>query len=148
MSFEIREAAEGDLDALLSLYAHLHGEERPQPDRADRAWQAILADRGHHVFLGLEEGRPVSSCVLAVIPNLTRNARPYGLIENVVTHPDFRGGGRATALLRHAVRAASLADCYKVMLLTGRKDEATLRFYRGAGFNSEDKTAFIHWLSP
>lgn len=148
MSFEIREATGGDLDALLSLYAHLHEEERPQPDRANRAWQAILADRGHHIFLGLEDGRPVSSCVLAVIPNLTRNARPYGLVENVVTHPDFRGGGRATALLKHAAQAAAQADCYKVMLLTGRKDEATLRFYRGAGFRSEDKTAFIQWLSP
>ena len=34
----------------------------------------------------------------------------------------------------------------KVMLLTGHRDDATLNFYRGAGFNSEDKTAFIQWL--
>jgi hypothetical protein len=29
------------------------------------------------------------------------------------------------------------------MLLTGRKDEATLRFYRQAGFDQHDKQAFV-----
>jgi len=33
-----------------------------------------------------------------------------------------------------------------MMLLTGAKDERTLRFYESAGFNREDKTAFIQWL--
>ena len=37
-------------------------------------------------------------------------------------------------------------NCYKIMLLTGTKDEKTLRFYEHAGFNSSDKTAFIQWL--
>ncbi|MDM0009985.1 transposase [Variovorax sp. J22G73] len=32
---------------------------------------------------------------------------------------------------------------YKVMLMTGRKDEATFRFYEAAGFNRDDKQAFI-----
>jgi hypothetical protein len=34
----------------------------------------------------------------------------------------------------------------KLMLLTGSKNENTLNFYRRAGYNSEDKTAFIQWL--
>jgi len=33
-----------------------------------------------------------------------------------------------------------------MMLLTGSKEEATLKFYEGAGYNSSDKTAFIQWL--
>jgi GNAT superfamily N-acetyltransferase len=148
MPLEIREAAEGDLPALLALYAHLHPEPPPEPGRAEQVWSAILSDPNHYVLLGLEAGRAVSSCVLLVIPNLTRSARPYALIENVVTHLDFRGGGRATELLRRAAALAEEAGCYKVMLLTGRKDEATLRFYRSAGFRSEDKTAFVRWLQP
>ena len=33
------------------------------------------------------------------------------------------------------------------MLLTGSKSEKTLDFYRRAGYNSADKTAFIQWLN-
>ena len=38
------------------------------------------------------------------------------------------------------------ANCYKMMLLTGSKDPNTLRFYEMAGYNSNDKTAFIQKL--
>ena len=146
MSFTIREAGPSDLADLLSLYSFLHTEDAPSREAAGSAWAAIQADANHHLLLGVEEGFAAASCALVVVPNLTRAARPYALIENVVTHPDFRGRGLATALLRRAAELARESGCYKVMLLTGRRDDATLNFYRGAGFNSEDKTAFIQWL--
>lgn len=37
-------------------------------------------------------------------------------------------------------------SCYKMMLLTGSKEESTLKFYRNVGYNSSDKTAFIQWI--
>jgi GNAT superfamily N-acetyltransferase len=67
-------------------------------------------------------------------------------VENVVTHSDFRGKGIATACLNYARDIAKSENCYKLMLLTGSKNENTLNFYRRAGYNSEDKTAFIQWL--
>lgn len=145
--FLIREAQRIDLPALLALYSYLHREEAPTPERAEKAWCAIESDPNHHILLGEADGQAVSTCVLVVLPNLTRNSRPYGLIENMVTHPDYRGRHYATALLGEAAALARRMDCYKLMLLTGRKDAATLRFYRNAGFNAEDKTAFIQWLS-
>jgi GNAT superfamily N-acetyltransferase len=65
----------------------------------------------------------------------------YGLIENVVTSAGFRGNGFATAILHEAAERAWKHDCYKVMLLTGSKDPATLRFYEQAGFE-QSKTGF------
>ena len=38
------------------------------------------------------------------------------------------------------------ATAERMMLLTGSKNESTLRFYENAGYNSADKTAFIKWL--
>jgi len=32
------------------------------------------------------------------------------------------------------------------MLLTGSKENSTIEFYERAGYNSNDKTAFIQWL--
>lgn len=33
-----------------------------------------------------------------------------------------------------------------MMLLIGSKEESTLIFYRNAGYNISDKTAFIQWI--
>ena len=143
----IREAEERDLPALLRLYLHLHEDRVPEDgDVLRQTWRAILDDPRHHLIVWEEKGEIVSSCVCVVVPNLTRNVRPYALIENVVTHPDFRGRGLASQCLARAREIAQGENCYKIMLLTGAKDEKTLNFYRRAGFNSSDKTAFIQWL--
>lgn len=81
-----------------------------------------------------------------IIPNLTRNIKPYAFIENVVTHEDYRGKGYATECLNYAKEIAEKTNCYKMMLLTGSKEEKTLKFYSNAGYNSSDKIAFIQWL--
>lgn len=60
--------------------------------------------------------------------------------------PQHRGKGYATACLNYAKELAQKENCYKMMLLTGSKSPETLAFYRNAGYNSTDKTAFIQWL--
>jgi GNAT superfamily N-acetyltransferase len=134
-----------ELDAFLELYTHLHSKDEPLPARAkvSDAWEAILGNPLMHCFVIEQDGRLVSSCVLTIIPNLTRGARPYGLIENVVTHAEYRQRGLATAVLRHALATAWQAGCYKVMLLTGRKDPAVHRFYEAAGFQGGEKAGYI-----
>lgn len=138
-----------ELDALLDLYDHLHRQDdpRPAPDEMARLWAAIHADPRLVYFGGEVDGRLVASCTLTLIPNLTRGCRPYGLIENVVTHPDYRRRGFGKQLLRHTLAYAWQQGCYKVMLLTGRKDPGTLRFYEEAGFLTDVKTGFIAYPS-
>jgi GNAT superfamily N-acetyltransferase len=63
-----------------------------------------------------------------------------------VTDAAHRRRGLASACLEYAREIASKENCYKIMLMTGSKDPATLRFYERAGYNSSDKTAFIRWL--
>ena len=114
--------------------------------RVQAVWDRMLSDPDHHVLVAEQDGRIVSSCVCVVVPNLTRDARPYALVENVVTHRDYRNRGLATACLARAREIAAQAGCYKIMLLTGAKDAATLRFYRRAGYDGDEKTAFIQRL--
>lgn len=143
----LREAVFDDLNALLELYLYLHEEEIPAEDEHLRsAWEQIMGDPNHHLIVNEVDGRIVSSCVCVIIPNLTRGVRPYAFIENVVTHADYRCHGYARECLDYAKSLAQKENCYKMMLLTGSKDPATLSFYRNAGYNSTDKTAFIQWL--
>jgi ribosomal protein S18 acetylase RimI-like enzyme len=147
MNYTIRELENKDFQQLMELYTHLHEKDIPEMDvQVSSVWESILADKNHHIIVAELNGKFISSCVCVIIPNLTRNQRPYAFVENVVTHSDFRGKGIATACLNYAREIAKSENCYKLMLLTGSKNENTLNFYRRAGYNSEDKTAFIQWL--
>ena len=143
----IREIEERDLDSILTLYMQLH--DNPFPEKDDRViavWNVILNDPNHHIIVAEEDGKIISSCVCVIIPNLTRGQRPYAFIENVITDKEYRNKGFATACLDYAKEIAESENCYKMMLLTGSKKETTLRFYEKAGYNKNDKTAFIQWL--
>lgn len=142
---EVRDVAPSELDQLLALYRHLHDADDPLPDIAtvNAVWHELQGNPRYRYFGAYEGDTLVSSCTLTVVPNLTRACRPYGVIENVVTRADRRGRGLGKAVLAQALSVAWDQGCYKVMLMTGRKDEATFRFYESAGFNRNDKQAFV-----
>ncbi|EJC80502.1 acetyltransferase [Rhizobium leguminosarum bv. trifolii WSM2297] len=141
-NFAIRHAAPSDLPGLTTLYRHLNPTD-PLLDEAvaQERFSAILAQPGMTLFIGFAGDLATATATLIVVPNLTRGAASYALIENVVTHADHRRHGYAGAVIGHAVTEAWKAGCYKVMLLTGSKNPATLRFYENCGFIS-DKTGY------
>lgn len=140
--FRIRPATPDDLPALLSLYRHLNPDDPAMaPDIATGRFAEIIAQPGMTLLVGVSGENVTSSVTLVVIPNLTRGGAPYALIENVVTHAEYRKRGHARALVTDAFQRAWDAGCYKVMLLTGSKEPATLRFYEGCGF-VQNKTGF------
>ena len=144
---KIREINVNELNELLELYTHLHEQGMPEnSNHLQKTWNMICNDENHHIIVCEINNQIVSSCVCVIIPNLTRNIRPYALIENVVTHTDYRNNGYATACLNYAKELAVRSNCYKIMLLTGSKNNSTLNFYKKAGYNCTDKTAFIQWL--
>jgi ribosomal protein S18 acetylase RimI-like enzyme len=139
----VRAAAERDLSGVLNLYRHLHPHEPPlEAAVAERVWSALLASELMTVVVAQAAERLVSSCTLAIVPNLSRGGRSYGVIENVVTHADCRRQGLGRRVLAHALNLAWQADCYKVHLATGSQREATLNFYESAGFLRCGKTYF------
>lgn len=143
----VREVYPDELKEVLELYLFLHETDIPEEtEHLKQTWDKITNDTDHHLIVCEIDGKIVSSCVCVIIPNLTRNVRPYAFIENVVTHKDYRGKGYATKCLDYAREIAEKNNCYKMMLLTGSKDVKTLDFYKNAGYNSSDKTAFISWI--
>lgn len=144
----VREAKQNDLTGILELYLYLHEETIPErSEHLSAVWNQIMEDKNHHLIVNVIDEKIVSSCVCVIIPNLTRNVRPYAFVENVVTHLDYRGHGYATECLNFAKSIAEKDNCYKMMLLTGSKTPGTLEFYKNAGYNCTDKTAFIQWIN-
>ena len=143
----ITEINESELNNLLELYTELGDNPIPEIDDSIKdKWKSICNDENYHIVVAKENNKIVSTCTVIIIPNLTHNQRPYAFIENVVTSKDYRKKGYGKPVLNYAKDMAIKENCYKIMLLTGSKRESTLNFYKKAGYNCNDKTAFIMWL--
>ncbi|WP_292841660.1 GNAT family N-acetyltransferase [Nostoc sp. NMS8] len=141
----VRLITRDELPQLLALYHHLNPIDAPLPanDVLQSIWDAILHDPRLYYIVADVANQLVATCNLTIVPNLTRGARSYGIIENVVTHPDYRRQGLGTQILHYALTLAWQKQCYKVMLLSGSKREETLHFYEKAGFKRGVKTGFV-----
>lgn len=141
----VRQFIDEEPDAVLELYRHLHphGSSPVADEHLREIWRQIRADPNLLYFVTEVNGVPTATCTLTIVPNLTHGARPYGVIENVVTHADFRRRGLGVAVLKAACAQAWERGCYKVMLMTGRTDPGVAAFYTAAGFVAGIKTAYL-----
>lgn len=91
----IRHLESVDLNDLLALYEHLHVADAPLPDRSivESVWRELVDNPNYRYYGGFVDRKLVCSCALIIVPNLTRGCRPYGVIENVVTHARHRAQG-------------------------------------------------------
>jgi GNAT superfamily N-acetyltransferase len=144
-SITVRAIKEGELNELIALYTHLHTDDLPLPSRSElgKLWHDIFVNPLLHYFVVEYDGSIVSSCTLSIIPNLTRGARPYGVIENVVTHPDLRNKGFAKAALKYALDFAWRSNYYKVMLLSSVYRNGAQGLYESVGFNKDAKVGYV-----
>ena len=112
------------------------------PTDAAAAFDAVLAHPGTTVFGAQAEGCIVSMATLHLLPNMTYNARPYGLVENVATLPAYQRQGFARHVMTTVAEAAWAQGAYKIMLLTGQAN-AALGFYQALGYDADEKHGLI-----
>ena len=134
----VREIKENELNELLELYLHLHEKEVPESnEHLTNTWKTITEDKNHHIIVKEVNGKIISSCVCVIIPNLTRNIRPYAFVENVVTHKDYRGKGYAVPALKlmldHAFRDCGISRIHNDFAVD-RNEVAAWETHRKAGF--------------
>ncbi len=139
-----REINEHELDELLELYQTLNPDdtELNVDEQLRTQWHSMLHNDSLDIVVVEYKGLLVSSCVLSITPNLTRNARPFAVLENVVTHEDYRQNGFGKQCVRAAIDRAKERDCYKIMLLTGSEETWKHDFYESCGFDKQAKTGF------
>jgi GNAT superfamily N-acetyltransferase len=145
-----RSIQKDELEELLALYRMLNPDD-PELERnealADQ-WQDMVCDESLEIVVVEHDEILVSSCVLSITDNLTRGAKPFGVVENVITHEAYRRNGFGELCLQRAIEVAERRDCYKVMLLTGSDKEWKHAWYEGCGFDRKEKTGFVLTPSP
>lgn len=146
----IRKAAAKDAQDLKSLYFEHLTKYPPLEEQNMTVWENLLTqfERDNHMYILVaeEDGKVVSSIQMAIIESLTHNVRPFAIIENVVTHADYRNRGYASALLQRVSEIAQEYRCYKISLETGSNKESTLNFYRKNGFVIDEKHSCLKRL--
>ena len=146
----IRKAKGSDAQAIKELYFEHLTSYPPEEEQDMELWSSLLdkfeEDRNMYLLVAEEDGKVVSSVQMAIIESLTHNVRPFAVVENVVTHMDYRKKGYASALLQEASRIAKERRCYKIFLETGSNRESTLNFYKNNGFEIDRKHSCLKRL--
>jgi len=136
----IRRATGADLGRAVELLVlgALPGGPARVEDAAAAAYAAALReidDAGGTVLVAERDGEVIGVCQLIVFRHLQASGGLCAEIESVHVHPDHRGSGVGTALLREAVARARALGCYRVQLTSNARREDAHRFYERLGFS-------------
>ena len=143
MEFEIRLAEKRDYQQLLSLLKQLNPSDPDFSNIEADIFEEILLSKYLDLIVADKNGELLGSCYLNILPNLTRSGRPYSVIENVITDSAHRNQGIGKAILNYAADRSWAENCYKVMLMSGRKEAAVHSFYKKCGFDGNQKQAYV-----
>lgn len=137
---EIRFAEIADLQHILEMYKVLNPEDKP----IDLSVAQDIWIKSNYIkyIVALENDKIIATCNIAVILNLTRSGRPYGIIENVITDEKYRRKGIGRNIINKALEYAKEKNCYKVVLLSSIKRKEAHKFYESIGFNCNSKKGF------
>jgi len=139
-----RIATTADLSALLDLFRVSEVSATVEPvERAQQIWRQTIAHHGVTIFVSEAEAKIAATCMLVTAPNLLRGGQGHAFLENVVSHPAFRGQGHARAVVEAALEKAWATGCYHVLLQSGRDDPRVHRFYERCGFEPGLRTAYV-----
>ncbi len=120
----------GQLLPILYQLSPLKSHETEDQERLKTVLEEIIADKNHHIFVCESGGQIVGSATLLIQQNLTHGGRPYGHIENVVTHASCRKKGVGKLLVTELHKIAKQYGCHKVILECSKEN---VQFYQKCG---------------
>jgi len=134
---QIAVAQQKDIQELCQLLAILFSQEEDfKPDYAaqSRGLGLIIADPKVGHILIARQNEVVIGMVNLLYTISTALGDRVALLEDMVVHPDARGTGAGSLLLKQAIELARSNGCRRITLLTDRTNEAAQRFYKRHGF--------------
>ncbi len=133
----VLEATIQDLPALCELLGILFKQEaefQPNRESQETGLRAIIENPNVGRVLILKDGAIAIGMVsLLFLPSTALGGR-VALLEDMIVHPDRRGGGSGGDLLSAAIACAKECDCRRITLLTDGSNDGAQRFYQQHGF--------------
>jgi ribosomal protein S18 acetylase RimI-like enzyme len=135
------ELEEHHLPSLMKLYEQFGTPVEKDYDYTENFRKAL--GMGIKYFGAVDGYTVVSTCNVAIIPNLTHGGEPNAFIENVVTDDKYRRQGLGRIVMQMAIDYAKMCKCNKVVLLSGSHRIQAHKFYERLGFDGVSKRGFV-----
>lgn len=139
----VRMATESDIPQVLELYRQLAITTSPTElscsstlDDYRRVFAQIREFTGYELLVAEEQGEVVGTTVILIVPNLSHDASPWAVVENVVVDKRYRRRGIGKLLMEYAIARAKKAGCYKIQLSSDKRRKEAHLFYRSLGFKA------------
>ena len=136
----VREAREGDLSALISLFAADaiggHGDTLAPEAYPEylKAFNAIAASPDQTLYVAERDGAVVGTFQTMITTSLTGRGSSAMIIEAVQTRDDMRGQGIGALMIEFCIAEAKRRDIRLVQLTSNAARKDAHRFYERLGF--------------
>jgi len=140
----VRPAIEDDIPHILELYNNQLAlgaspaelKQSPSADDYRQVFRKIGALPGCELLVAEEQGEVIGTAMLVIVPNLSHNALPWAVVENVVVDSGYRRKGIGKLLMDEITARAKEAECYKVQLLSNKSRSEAHQFYLSLGYEA------------
>jgi len=122
------------LNELLTLLFTQETDFTPDAGKQAIGLGRIIADPGVGHILVLRNRGEIVAMVNLLYTVSTALGERVAILEDMIVHPDHRGGGAGSRLLRAAIEFARGEGCRRITLLTDHDNSGAIRFYRNHGF--------------
>ncbi len=129
------------LAELLNLLFTQEADFTPDRDKQERGLRLIIGSAQVGVILAARDGDQVVGMVSLLFTISTAEGGPVCWLEDMVVHPDRRGGGLGSRLLQSAIEYARSHGFLRITLLTDKLNARAIRFYGRHGFIESEMTA-------
>ncbi|HZV82864.1 MAG TPA: GNAT family N-acetyltransferase [Geobacteraceae bacterium] len=122
------------LNELLTLLFTQEADFCPDPENQCAGLQRIIADPGVGHILTLKRDSKIFGMVNLLYTVSTALGETVAILEDMIVHPDYRGGGAGSLLLRGAIEFSRGKGCRRITLLTDHDNLGAICFYQRHGF--------------
>ena len=137
----IRPSIEGDIPRIIELYNELslttsrvEQALSPSSEKYRKVFAEICTDPKRELLVAEDRGQVVGTIALLIVPNLSHNATPYAIAENLIVTQKYRRQGIARQLLEYCIARARESGCHRIELCSDRRREEAHKLYRSVGF--------------
>jgi GNAT superfamily N-acetyltransferase len=123
------------LDFLLTLLFAQEADFCANSAKQRAGLERIIADpRIGHILVLRRQGEIIGMVNLLYTVS-TALGGTVAILEDMIIHPDHRGGGAGSSLLQGALGFARQVGCLRITLLTDHDNSGAIRFYGRHGFS-------------